>query len=171
MKTSDQIGRDFQAELARRHAATVRVVVGLLTLTAILSIIAFVGKDRFRQQSNPSADIAVRITILILGLGSVVFRRTRFATMRLQDITALLGVSGLLRTLAGTTLQIAVIGATISILGFGATLMTGNDFYTYGAGLVGFVVLLYCYPTRASWERAVRKFAQIEPQPPNPPTF
>ena len=168
MKTVDQIG---ETELARRHKTAARVVGGLVILPIGLSLIALLGKDRFHQETNPSVDIAVRITILILGLGSVVLRRTRFSAMRLQDITALQGVSGLLRTLAGTTLQIAAIGATISVLGFGATVMTGNDFYSYGAGLVGFVVLLYCYPTRSSWDRAVRKFAPNEPQPPNPPIF
>src|SRR5207244_2672207 len=128
----------------------------------------FIGRNRFRHQDNPSLDIAVRITILIFGLGSVVLRRTRFSAMRLQDIAALQGISGLLRTLVRTTLQVALLGATMVVFGFIATVMTGNDFYTYGAGLVGFVVLLYCYPTRASWQRAIQKFG---PEAESPPAF
>jgi hypothetical protein len=146
-------------------------VGGLLILTVVLALIAFLGKNSFRHQDNPSLDIALRITILIFGLGSVVLRRTRFSTMRLQDITALRGVSGLLGTLERTTLQVALLGIATTIFGFIATLMTGNDFYTYGAGLVGFVILLYCYPTRASWQRAVEKFGPVEAEPPSPPTF
>ena len=83
-----------------------------------------------------------------------------FSKMRLQDITALKGVSGLLTTLASTTLQVALLGVAMAIFGFIATVMTGNEFYSYGAGLVGFVVLLYGYPTRSSWQQAVQKFGQ-----------
>lgn len=165
MNKTNQIG-DPVNELARRHKSAAWAVGALVILPIGLSMVALVGKNHFQQEPNPSVDIAVRITILILGLGSVVLRRTRFSAMRLQDITALQGIPGLLRTLQRTTLQIAAIGATVSVLGFGATLMTGNDFYTYGASLVGFVVLLYCYPTRASWERAVRKFGEFQPQVP-----
>jgi len=131
----------------------------LLALTIALSVAAFLGRSRFRQQENPALDIAVRVTILIFGLGSVVLRRTRFSTMRLQDITALSGVSGLLATLERTTIQVALLGAAIAVFGFVATLLTGNDFYAYGAGLVGVVVLIYCYPTQTSWQRAVDKFS------------
>jgi hypothetical protein len=110
-------------------------------------------------RSNPSLDIAVRIGILIFGLGAIALRRTQFASMRLQDIAALRGPSGLLITLERTTLRVALLGAVIAVIGFGATLMTGNDFYSYGAGLVAVCVLWYCYPVRVSWEQAVRRFS------------
>jgi len=99
---------------------------------------------------------------MIFGLGSIVLRRTRFSTMRLQDIGALGGASALLRTLEKTTLQVAMIGAALTLLGFVATLMTGNDFYTYGAALIAIVILLYCFPTKASWQRTILRFARME---------
>jgi hypothetical protein len=79
--------------------------------------------------------------------------------MRLQDIAALNGASGLLQTLEKTTLQVALLGSVIAVIGFVATVLTGNDFYTYGAGLVSFAVLLYVYPTRKSWVRTLRQFS------------
>ena len=79
--------------------------------------------------------------------------------MRLQDIAALRGLSGLLITLERTTLRVAFLGATIAVIGFVGTLITANDFYSYGAGLVAIAVLWYCYPVRTSWEQAVRRFS------------
>ena len=162
---------NVQAELLRRHRSTVLLVRVLLALAIGLSLAAFLGRGRIQQRENPTLDIALRITILIFGLGSVVLRRTRFSSMRLQDITALNGVSGLLKTLQSTTIQVAVLGAAVAIFGFVATLMTGNDFYAYGAGLVGVVVLLYCYPTQTSWQQAVAKFSACNNGPPSPPVF
>ena len=133
--------------------------------TVVLAIAAYVSKSILRQQHNPFLDIALRITILIFGLGSIALRRTRFATMRLQDIGALAGASGLLQTLEKTTIQVALIGAAISAVGLIATLLTGNDFYTYGASLVAIFVMLYCFPTRSSWERTLQQFAQVPGDP------
>jgi hypothetical protein len=82
-----------------------------------------------------------------------------FSTMLLRDIGGVSGANGLLNTLAGTTLKVAFIGEAIAISGFAATLLTGNDRYTYGAGLIAVVALLYCLPTRSSWERTLYRFA------------
>ena len=158
METSTQPAGSYASELHRRHKATRTTVISLLFGVVLLCVLAYVSKRFLIPKNNPSLDIAVRITILIFGLGAVALRRTKFATMRLQDIGALKGASGLLITLQRTTLQVAGLGIVIALVGFIATLMTANDFYAYGAGLVAVAVLLYCYPTRTSWERALLRF-------------
>lgn len=171
MEKVSQIAAEVQAELVRRHRTAVLIVRFLLFLTIIFALIGFLGKNLFRQQDNPALDIALRISILSFGLGSVVLRRTRFSTMRLTDIAAAKGASALLKTLQNTTLQVAELGGAIALIGLIATIMTGNAFYTYGAGFIGFVVLLYCYPTRTSWQRALQKFVPLGPERPDPPAL
>ena len=158
MKTSTQSVESHASELDRRHKSTRTTVISLLCGVLLLCVLAYVSKRFLIPKNNPSLDIAVRITILIFGLGAVALRRTKFAAMRLQDIGALKGASGLLITLQRTTLQVAGLGTVIALVGFIATLTTANDFYAYGAGLVAVAVLLYCYPTRTSWERALLRF-------------
>jgi hypothetical protein len=80
--------------------------------------------------------------------------------MRLQDITGLTGVTGLLKTLEKTTIQLALLGAAIAIIGFIATLMTGNERYTYWAGAIAVIVFVYCYPTKQSWLRTLYRFTE-----------
>ena len=160
----DATSPESQAELARRHKAAATTVLGLLVATILLSVVAFLGKPYFRQQPNPPLDIAVRIVILVLGLGAIAWRRTKFAPMRLQDIVGLAGVTGLLKTLEKTTVQLAFLGAAITSIGFVATLATGNDLYTYWAGAIAVVVLVYCYPTKSSWLRTVYRFTERTPQ-------
>ena len=154
-----------EKELLRRHKAASTTVIGLLIATVLLCVIAYLSRRFLAPQNNPSLDIGVRIVIMIFGLGSIVLRRTRFATMRLQDSGGLGGPSALLRTLEKTTLQVALIAASLSILGFVATLLTANDFYTYGAGLIAVVILVYCYPTKTSWIRTIQRFARMEDEP------
>ncbi len=165
MEISTQPANSYQSEFNRRHKATATTVRSLLIAVVLLCVLAYVSKRFLIPKNNPPLDIAVRITILIFGLGAVALRRTKFATMRLQDIGGLKGPSGLLITLQRTTIQVALLGAVIAIVGFVATLMTGNDFYSYGSGVVAFVVLLYCYPARRSWEQTVKRFAPTKDAP------
>ena len=168
MQTPDQISTEVQAELIRRHKATAQTVGALLILTLVLALAAFLGRNLFRHRNNQTLGIAWMITTLSFGIGSVVLRRTKFSTMRLQDIAALKGASGLIRTLERTTLQVALLGAAISLFGFITTFVTGDEFYTYRSGPVALVVLVYCYPTKASWQRALQKFVRFGPERPDP---
>ena len=163
----DSTSPEAHAELARRHKSAATTVLGLLVATILLSVVAFLSRPYLNQQpENPPLDVAIRILVLIFGLGAVMWRRMRFATMRLQDIAGLSGVSGLLKTLEKTTVQLALMAAAIALTGFIATLVTGNDLYTYWTGAVAVVVFVYCFPTKSSWRRALNRFAAPSPETP-----
>jgi len=132
--------------------------MSLMVGVVLLSLLAFVGK-RFLTQRNSAPDMIVNIIIVVFGLGAITLRRTRFSRMRLQDIGALQGPTGLLITLERTTLLVALIGAVIALVGFVATLANGSPFYTYQAGVVALAVLVYGYPIRTAWQQAVRRYA------------
>jgi hypothetical protein len=153
---------NVQAELTRRHKSTATTVISLLIAVILLCVLAFVSQKFLTQRNNPSLDIAVRVSILIFGLGAIALRRTQFAKMRLQDIAGLQGPTGLMITLQKTTLRVAMIGIAIAVIGFVSTLATGTALYTYQAGVVAAAVLLYSYPVRRSWEQAVQRFSLAE---------
>jgi amino acid transporter len=149
-------------EVTRRHKSARAIVVGLLALTLVLTVVAYLGHQFVVQQHNPTLDMTWRIVVPILGLGAVVWRRTKFSAMRLQDILALRGVSGLLATLQRTTAQVALMGGAIAILGFIVTMLTGLFFYMLGAGIIAAAVLLYCYPRRSAWESVVKGIEETD---------
>jgi hypothetical protein len=152
------VNPEIETDLTRRQKKVARIVQTVLAVTLLLVAGAYFGKDRFGHTSTSRLDIPVKIIIVIFGLGAVALRRTKFSTMRLQDIGALGGSGALLTTLEKTTVQLAILAAVLSVTGFVATVLTSNDFYTYGAGLIAVVVLLYAYPARSSWERTIRRF-------------
>ncbi len=100
------------------------------------------------------------IAILVFGLGAFVVRRTKFAAMRLKDVAAVKGVSGLLKTLQDTTIQVASIGGAIALMGFVITILKGDWTDMLRAGGVAAIVLVYCYPFRSAWERVVTQLAR-----------
>ena len=106
----DPTSPEAQAELARRHKAAATTVLGLIVATVLLAVVAFLARPYLTPKDSGVINMAVRIVILFLGIGAVVWRRTKFQPMRLQDIFGLAGVSGLLKTLERTTIQLAVLG-------------------------------------------------------------
>jgi len=151
-----QISESTQSELRRRHRATVIVVAAFFVLTVILIAIAFLAINKIARPGDPKLPMSLWIAILMFGFGAFALRRTRFAATRLEDIAALRGISGLLQTLQGTTIQVACLAGAISLMGFVIAVYTGNEFDMLRAGGVAIIVLIYSYPFRSAWERVVR---------------
>ena len=149
----------LQTELMRRHRTTTLVVVGFVVLDIALLAIAFFAHDRIFRPGDSARDAGIImglwIAVLVFGLGAFVIRRTRFAPMRLQDTAAVKGGSGLLRTLQGTTIQIACLGGAIALMGFVITILTGDWTNMLRAAGVSAIVLIYGFPFRSAWERLV----------------
>ena len=153
-----------QNELARRHRAASLVVAGFLVLDiALLAIAFFAGERIFRpgdQARGAGIVMGLWIAVLVFGLGAFVIRRTKFAAMRLKDVAALKGVSGLLKTLQDTTIQVACIGGAVALMGFVITILTGDWTNMLRAGGVSAIVLVYCFPFRSAWERVLMQLGR-----------
>jgi peptidoglycan/LPS O-acetylase OafA/YrhL len=157
---------EAQAELARRHKAAATTVVGLLVAVVLLAAVAFVSRAYLEEKPpNWPLDYATRLIVLFFGLGAIVWRRNRFSAMRLQDIAGVSGVSGLIKTLENTTLQLALLAVVIALIGFVVTLLQGNELYTYWSCAIAVVVLIYCYPTKSSWLKTVYYFTDPRTEP------
>jgi hypothetical protein len=128
-----------------------------IVLTVALVAVAFTGRAPVIGSGNPDPVLItfLRIAIVIIGIGAVTLRRTRFAAMRLQDIAGARGISAMLATLQNTTVQIALLGGLISILGFFLMMITGYPINMVFIGIAALAVLIYCYPRRAAWQRVV----------------
>lgn len=140
------------------------VVLLFFLLDVLLLLIALSAGDRISRPKDQKIAMGLWIAILVCGLGVFVLRRTRFAPMRLQDIAAVKGISGLVKTLEGTTIQVASIAGAIALMGFIAT-MIAVPFDTWNmvrAAGVSVIVLVYCYPFKSAWERTVRQLAPSE---------
>ena len=155
-----QSPQSIEEELTRRHRAAAVVVTGMLLMTLVLVAIAYVAGESIHRPVDTALASALWIAIMIFGIGAFVFRRTRFTAMRLQDIAALRGISGLLATLHGTTVQVAFIGGAIALMGFIVTILTGEFGDMLRAAGVAVIVLVYCYPLRSAWKRVVHGIEQ-----------
>jgi hypothetical protein len=156
----DPTSPEVQAELARRHKSAATTVVGLFVASILLSVVAFLARPYLIEKPNPPLDAAMRIAVFAIGIGAVVWRRTKLASMRLRDIVGLAGVSGLLQALEKTTIQIAIFAASITLIGFISTFVTGNDGYTYWSSAVAVILLIWDYPLKSTWRLGLQRFTE-----------
>lgn len=154
-----------QGELVRRHSAAARVVSLMFMLTLALSALSLFVAPRMKFEVNSVTANTLLFVILFLALGAITFRRTKFASMRLQDVAALRGVEGLLDTLQRTTVLVALIGGLIAVLGFAFALLTRDGTNMLYPGVIAAAVLLYAYPRRAAWGAVVRALADGDADP------
>ena len=155
----------IREELDNRHRAATAVVFAFLTLDVVLLCIAYFAGTKIFRPADPKIAVGLWLVILICGLGVFVLRRTRFSPMRLQDLTAVKGISALLATLQGTTIQIASVAGAIGLMGFIITMITGDWSNMLRAAGVSVIVLIYCYPFKSAWERMVRQLAPADLAP------
>ncbi|HEY0320182.1 MAG TPA: hypothetical protein VGC66_04355 [Pyrinomonadaceae bacterium] len=162
MESKNQLSGSAQGELVRRHRVAAMVTRAFIVLTVALIAIAFTGRAPVMGNGKPDPMLVafISIAIVVMGIGAVTLRRTRFAAMRLQDIAALRGISALLATLQNTTIQISLLGGLIAILGFILMMRTADPSYMVAYGIAALAVLIYCYPRRASWQRVVHGIQQ-----------
>jgi divalent metal cation (Fe/Co/Zn/Cd) transporter len=146
-------------ELSRRHRTATIFIVSFLVLDAALLVLAYFAAEKIFRPNDPTIVMGLWIAILVFGLGAFVLRRTRFAAMRLKDIAALKGTSGLLKSLQDTTIQIAFIGGAIALMGFIVTILSGDWTSMLRASGVSAIVLIYGYPFRSAWERVARQLS------------
>ncbi len=71
METSAALSPSVQSELMRRHKTAATTIVWLLIAVVLLCVLAFVSQKVFTLRASASLDIAVRISILIFGLGAI----------------------------------------------------------------------------------------------------
>src|SRR2546428_12596612 len=126
--------QEVQTELERRHRKASTLVLAFVVLDLVLVVIAYFAADRLYRPGAPSTIMGLWTAVLVFGLGAFVLRRTRFAAMRLKDIAALRGISGLLKTLQDTTIQIVFIGGAIPLIGFIIPILPGEGEENLRAG-------------------------------------
>jgi hypothetical protein len=155
-----QTNGSIEDELGSRYRAAVMVTNAMLALTLALTVLAFAARTFLSRPGGPTLITLFWVLILLFGLGAFPLRRTRFNAMRLQDIAALRGISGLLATLQGTTIQLALIGGAIALMGFILAMLTTEPWDMLRAGGVALIVLIYSYPRKSAWQRVVKGIEQ-----------
>lgn len=145
-----------QTELEARYRLTSTIMLAAIVIAAGLTGFGYLWGEAWARVGSSRMPFTLWIVIMVIGLGAFVYRRFMFAGDRLRDIGILRGPSGLLQSLQSTTIQLALGGTVIALLGFAILLSSGNRYDMLRAGAVALIVLVYCFPQKSAWNRVVQ---------------
>ena len=98
---------------------------------------------------------ALYITALIFSLSVILLRRWKMA--RLDDQS---GLNAVLGNLGMVSIIGAALGEVVSILGLVGYMLTGDKGYSWRLGVLGLALIIYSFPRRGEWARAVSSVTQ-----------
>jgi hypothetical protein len=159
----------FNPERASQSPAASRVEAAhrtarLIVLVFAASIAAYVIIGIFIARASASAGtwfpLPFYVAAVFLALGSLALHRTQFRPLRLEAVAGLRGTEGLVKHFVKITVISAALAEACGLLGLISGLTGGDQWDVIRLGVVGLVVVLYNYPKRSSWQRAVNYFAE-----------
>lgn len=161
----EYISGEDQKALDHRYQVTMLVVmvfgISVLAYLLIAKLIkpgeASPGSERWMQPVYSAA--------IVIGLSVVVIRRIVLSKL-VMGPAAKRGVSAVLNTLQAMTIICAALAEVAAIAGLTLYLLTGDYQYSWRLGLISLFLLVYCFPRRGEWRRAVAESAKIHSRVP-----
>lgn len=99
--------------------------------------------------------------VIVLGLVVVILRRILLSNM-VMGKAARRGVGHVLKNLMDMTILCCVLSELVAIAGLALYLMTGDFQYSWRLSVVSLFLLIYTFPRRGEWERAIAFSAKMQ---------
>ena len=165
---SAELGQSRPASLDS-HVAAMHRRASLVVLAIAGSILVYIAAGLYIAVSrsspglSPSQLSGFYIAAVFLAFGSIAWRRTQMRRLRLEVVTGLRGLDGLLKHFFQTTIITAALAEIIGILALVGGVMSGDKDLVVRLGVVALVVELFTYPRRRAWQQAIDYFAATTP--------
>ena len=143
-----------QKAIGERHKRTALVVAALGASVIVYVALAWLIPRSAAAPQSQGWKNTFYFVALGVGLGAVVLLRLLLSRFRLEA-AAKQGVSAVLGNLSLASILGAGLGDAVGLLGLVACLLTGDREFSWRLGLVGLALVIYSYPRRWEWERAV----------------
>jgi hypothetical protein len=140
----------------------------IIVLTFAMSIVIYMGVGLLKLNLK-GANVQAQLPFPFYGgaaalaIGSILVRRALLHRAKLEVVAVTRGVEGLIKHLLNSTIIAAAISEVIGLLALVVAFFGGDQNDVIRLSLVGLAVLVWNYPRRSAWERAVYYFAATAP--------
>lgn len=149
------------AEAQRRASLLVMAIAGSIVLYVAIAL--YLVSLRQPRSLTEQTRYGFYIAATFLAFGSIFYRRAQMRRIRLEVVTGLRGIKGLLKHFFQVTVVSLAMADLIGILALLVSVLGGNQNDIVRFGVVAIAVALYTYPRRRSWQQAAEYFAETMP--------
>lgn len=139
--------------LEKRYRTTVIVFGVQILVTLALIVVAWFVVTYSHNDVSDQALYAIWLTILFVAAGSFVLRRALFSWERMKNVALVKGLAALFDGLQANTILLGTLGVIVGILGFLATVLSGNKTEMLRAAAISLIVFLMNFPRRRVWQK------------------
>jgi hypothetical protein len=146
------------------HRRASLFLTAIITSVLIYTVIAlFLLSRQPARAFSDQTRISFYAAAAFLALGSIFYRRTQMRPIRLEVVTGLRGIKGLLKHFFQVTVVSVAMADLIGVLALVVSFVGGDRGMVLRLGVVAVAVTLFAYPRRRSWQQAAADFADQMP--------
>jgi hypothetical protein len=146
------------------HRRASFVVTAIITSILVYVVIAlFIITRQPARSFSDQTRISFYAAAAFLALGSIFYRRTQMRRIRLEVVTGLRGIKGLLKHFFQVTVVSVALADLIGLLAVAVVFVGGDRSDIVRFGVVALAIAFFTYPRRRSWQQAAEYFAETMP--------
>jgi hypothetical protein len=149
--------------VAAAHRSAQVIVMAFAASIVVYMFVGYLLKRIAPPATESQVPIPFYVAAVFLAFGSITLRRTQLRPLRLEVVTGLRGIDGLLKHLVNITIISAALAEMIGVLAIVVAFFGGTVWDVVRLGIVGLVVTLYSYPRREAWQRTADYYAATAP--------
>lgn len=155
------ISVEHQKTLGQRYKTAAIIVVAFCLSVLVYMLVARYVTPNEMLPGSETWQQPVYSAVIVLGVVVVALRRIMLSKMMIGTATQR-GVAAVLRHLFTMTIVICALAEIAAIGGLLLYLLTGDYQYSWRLGVVSIFLLIYTFPRRGEWERAVAESANLK---------
>lgn len=152
---------EHQKLLGQRYKTAAIIVFAFCASVLIYMLVAKFITPKEIMPGSETWQQPVYSAVIVLGVVVVALRRIMLSKMMIGTATQR-GVAAVLQHLLTMTIIICALAEIAAIGGLAFYLLTGDPQYSWRLGVVSIFLLLYTFPRRGEWERAVAESANLQ---------
>jgi F0F1-type ATP synthase membrane subunit c/vacuolar-type H+-ATPase subunit K len=154
----------LDARVGETHRRASFIVTAIITSILLYVVIAlYIVSRPLSQGFSDQTRISFYAAATFLALGSIFYRRAQMRRMRLEVVTGLRGINGLLKHFFQVTIVCVAMADLIGLLALVVSFVGGDRSDVVRFGVVAIAVALFTYPRRRSWQQAADYFTDQMP--------
>ncbi|HKP14349.1 MAG TPA: hypothetical protein VJZ91_19670 [Blastocatellia bacterium] len=154
----------LEARVAEAHRRASMIVMAIVTSILLYVIIGLYVVGRHPAQGfSEQTQISFYAAATFLALGSIFYRRAQMRRIRLEVVTGLRGIKGLLKHFFQVTVVSVAMADLIGVLALVVSFFGSDQGVVLRIGVVAIAIALFSYPRRRSWQQAADYFAETMP--------
>ncbi len=148
------LSAEHQKALSGSYRLAVILAISFFVAMAVIMLVGRTLRPGEAMAGSEKWGQPVYAAVIVMGVAIVVLRRILMSRMVMGQ-TARVGVRTTLDNLIKVMIICLAIAEIVGITGLTFYLITGDYQYSWRLGVVGLLLILYSFPRRGEWERAV----------------